>query len=188
MPLCQGSGYLSWPLPLAHTLHDLAMAVGVTGLLSLQLSAARGRAAGCSGTAGRAAGIHERCGGADRAGEAQARAGAGGRAGEALASVAQSLWPASRPQLRGAGEYEERKLIRAAIRRVRAQEIEGTCPPWRHPLPPPPLLSVAPPGHSPESFSLPLSGHLGWEVVRWAFPQWLKRGQQGAGRTEAGAV
>lgn len=29
--------------------------------------------------------------------------------------------------LRGAAEYEERKLIRAAIRRVRAQEIEGAC-------------------------------------------------------------
>lgn len=29
--------------------------------------------------------------------------------------------------LRGAGEYEERKLIRAAIRRVRAQEIEAAA-------------------------------------------------------------
>ncbi|XP_065378335.1 smoothelin isoform X16 [Macaca fascicularis] len=33
--------------------------------------------------------------------------------------------PACHPQLRSAGEYEERKLIRAAIRRVRAQEIEA---------------------------------------------------------------
>lgn len=104
-------------------------------MISRQLSAARGRAAGCSGAAGRAAGVHERCGGADRAGEARARAGAGGRAGEGLDFVAQYLWPASRPQLRGAGEYEERKLIRAAIRRVRAQEIEGTCPPWLPPAP-----------------------------------------------------
>lgn len=28
-------------------------------------------------------------------------------------------------QLRAAGEYEERKLIRAAIRKLRAEEIEG---------------------------------------------------------------
>uniref|UniRef100_A0A8C6Q8D9 Smoothelin n=1 Tax=Nannospalax galili TaxID=1026970 RepID=A0A8C6Q8D9_NANGA len=37
--------------------------------------------------------------------------------------------------LRSAGEYEERKLIRAAIRRVRAQEIEGRCPSHTSPLP-----------------------------------------------------
>lgn len=54
--------------------------------------------------------------------------------------------------------------------------------------PPPPLLPIAPSGHSPESFPISLSGHLGWEVVRWAFQLWLKRGQQGAGSTEAGAV
>lgn len=29
------------------------------------------------------------------------------------------------PQLRAASEYEERKLIRAAIRKLRAEEIEG---------------------------------------------------------------
>lgn len=32
-------------------------------------------------------------------------------------------------QLRAAGEYEERKLIRAAIRKLRAEEIEGEAPP-----------------------------------------------------------
>ncbi|NXL02659.1 SMTN protein, partial [Mesembrinibis cayennensis] len=31
-------------------------------------------------------------------------------------------------QLRAAGEYEERKLIRAAIRKLRAEEIEGEAP------------------------------------------------------------
>lgn len=31
-------------------------------------------------------------------------------------------------QLRGASEYEERKLIRAAIRKLRTEEIEGTAP------------------------------------------------------------
>lgn len=31
----------------------------------------------------------------------------------------------SPPQLRAASEYEERKLIRAAIRKLRAEEIEG---------------------------------------------------------------
>ncbi|NXA23290.1 SMTN protein, partial [Ibidorhyncha struthersii] len=41
--------------------------------------------------------------------------------------------PASLPglsflQLRAAGEYEERKLIRAAIRKLRAEEIEGEAP------------------------------------------------------------
>ncbi|NWS62509.1 SMTN protein, partial [Chunga burmeisteri] len=41
--------------------------------------------------------------------------------------------PASLPglsllQLRAAGEYEERKVIRAAIRKLRAQEIEGEAP------------------------------------------------------------
>ncbi|NWT09583.1 SMTN protein, partial [Vireo altiloquus] len=30
--------------------------------------------------------------------------------------------------LRAAGEYEERKLIRAAIRKLRAEEIEGEAP------------------------------------------------------------
>lgn len=45
-----------------------------------------------------------------------------------LDSGVQPLLPACHPQLRSAGEYEERKLIRAAIRRVRAQEIEGGCP------------------------------------------------------------
>uniref|UniRef100_A0A7N5JMK0 Smoothelin n=1 Tax=Ailuropoda melanoleuca TaxID=9646 RepID=A0A7N5JMK0_AILME len=43
-------------------------------------------------------------------------------ADEALAGLDEG---ALRKLLRGAGEYEERKLIRAAIRRVRAQEIEA---------------------------------------------------------------
>ncbi|XP_036012641.1 smoothelin isoform X6 [Mus musculus] len=42
-----------------------------------------------------------------------------------LDSGMQPLWPSCHPQLRSAGEYEERKLIRAAIRRVRAQEIKA---------------------------------------------------------------
>lgn len=51
-------GTLSWPLPSAH-ICDLAMAVGIIGIMSLQLTATGGRAAGCSGTAGGAAGVHE---------------------------------------------------------------------------------------------------------------------------------
>ncbi|NWW47680.1 SMTN protein, partial [Pedionomus torquatus] len=42
-----------------------------------------------------------------------------------------SLLGLSLLQLRAAGEYEERKLIRAAIRKLRAEEIEGealSCP------------------------------------------------------------
>lgn len=45
-----------------------------------------------------------------------------------------SLLGLSLLQLRAAGEYEERKLIRAAIRKLRAKEIEGeVLPPpcWR---------------------------------------------------------
>lgn len=39
-----------------------------------------------------------------------------------------SLLGVSLLQLRAAGEYEERKLIRAAIRKLRAEEIEGEAP------------------------------------------------------------
>lgn len=53
------SVYPVLPLPSAHILHDLAMAVGVIVMMSLQLSAAGSGAASCSGAAGRAAGVHE---------------------------------------------------------------------------------------------------------------------------------
>lgn len=67
------------------------------------------------------------------------------------------------PQLRSAGEYEERKLIRAAIRRVRAQEIEGRCLPS--------VDSPCPASHTSHYFLMlalpcPSSCHLGWETVQ----------------------
>lgn len=58
-PSAKVLGAPSRPLPSAHMLHDLAMAVGVIVMLSPQLSAARGRAESGSGAAGRAAGVHE---------------------------------------------------------------------------------------------------------------------------------
>ncbi|NXX86670.1 SMTN protein, partial [Urocolius indicus] len=51
----------------------------------------------------------------------------------ALAALAQQLEGITdveelTKRLRAAGEYEERKLIRAAIRKLRAEEIEGEAP------------------------------------------------------------
>lgn len=58
--------------------------------------------------------------------------------------------------LRSAGEYEERKLIRAAIRRVRAQEIKGRClPSVDSPLPCISYLTSLPDTCLALSFQLP---------------------------------
>lgn len=73
-----------------------------------------------------------------------------------LDSGMQPLWPACHPQLRSAGEYEERKLIRAAIRRVRAQEIKGRClPSVDSPLPCISYLTSLPDTCLALSFQLP---------------------------------
>ena len=63
------------------------------------------------------------------------------------------------------------------------------------PGPTPALLHAAPsnpptltPCHSPDTFPFPSSRHIGWKVVQRASQQWLKRGQQGAGSTQAEPV
>lgn len=78
-----------------------------------------------------------------RAGAAAGEGGMCVRVGERSGMPQPHISPCLPRQLRSAAEYEERKLIRAAIRRVRAQEIEGVCG-LAFPLCPPPATSWRP--------------------------------------------